>query len=1009
MSSRLARMLAASYAGTAPVFLAALLALAVTALAWPALEHTAIYTDVVAGETTWANIDKARDFRALYLFFAATAIFSVSLGKLWKRIRRRTESTTAERSDSALLRAMLIFATLPALWRLAILAHAAPSDTYTIPWTAIGAAIVAITVALVLSRRLRRGLPTSRTREQALLTLLIAVLGAFACIGITTVLGRLLPVVNTQLRGRAFFFGAGGAACALVIAFLSRRIADPPERRSRREFLVLLAVQAPLPLLYFALIPPPLFMRGSFFVRDYRLALPLALGGLVLLIWILLWRRWQVLTTTLKDAGVAVRIDELERALSPICIAAVALFVALPVLPLPHLAVQPDHLHFGETALPWQQWTEWGKLPYVDFTPIHGLMPLSSGFFNAIFFDGAASGFASANLLLAALFVLALFFTARALIGTVMAVVVTAFALSPMMSDRFFFFSPALFILAHPRLLAEPRRWLLVWLVVSPLMILYNAALGTAFTLGTLLAAIAMAYRLARADRRSLIVLLGAIGGVAVGVILLPNSREMVAGFVRYVLENQAFNNAANGIAWEQSFHPALSRLDYFRQATWGIARVSWIIVLLIAGQLAWRELARPKEQRREAVLWLGALIIPTMLLAAQWALGRIDPGGGSRTDALSYVALLQILPVLLLVALPIRTAAARTTASLALAVTLTVSIIRPSAIAWALSGNKALAARVMAPEDRMIRGTDVGLPKLGAVLPNRTVDEARALAAALGGLLRPGETYFNLGYASDFYYYLDLPVPTLYAETLVPASGAMQGRMLRQIAAHRPPVALAAPWVTSSLRSYYLYRDFVLRYAAIRRERFVFLVEPARAPDVGPIGSDEQVALLDSAYRIPHLRKVPSAWGHSWPALAARFTSVVALGSDRLRRRHDVTEASDGVWIVSGPRPAVEFQLSDLGLRGAEADFLKLDFVGAPGSELLVSWASMGRSVGEPVALTIARNSETLLIPLGATPSWLLSKRLDSLRLEMAGDAAAAGRRFTIKNVSLLRLGAPY
>jgi len=33
-----------------------------------------------------------------------------------------------------------------------------------------------------------------------------------------------------------------------------------------------------------------------------------------------------------------------------------------------------DDFHLGEQILPWQQWRDFHRLPYVDFAPVHGLM-----------------------------------------------------------------------------------------------------------------------------------------------------------------------------------------------------------------------------------------------------------------------------------------------------------------------------------------------------------------------------------------------------------------------------------------------------------------------------------------------------------------------------------------------------------------------------------------------------------------------------------------------------------
>lgn len=1007
MIARLARRLATSYAGAASVYLGAIIALGMAATAWPFLERTAIYPDVIVGDTTWENIDKARDFRALYLFFGATALLSVGLA--WLRRHKRCLVYEADRST---LRTTLICATLPAIWWLAF-ATTRPRPTAgvmpgTLKYAVLGALAAVTAAALSFARPaiIARAWSSVHGTWRVKLAVVVVVLGAFAGLAVVIAIERILPGLSSGVDPRAPLFVMAGATTSFgLLVFVSRKSRLARERH-RLQGLLLLGVQLPLPLLFIVVVPPPLLYRGLLLDGGYKIALPIAVGMLAALAWSSLWWRHRSFRTGTTDASAGDSINGIELLLSPLCMAAIALYVAVPGVPAPRLVGESDHLHFGESALPWQQWTEWGKIPYVDFVPIHGLMPLLRGFLNAVFFDNAASGFAPSAMLLAALFALTLFFSVRPLVGTLMASVITAFSLHPLMSDRFFFLAPTFFVLANPGLVSRPLAWLAVWLIVLPLMALYNAAIGAAIAFGTLPVGLAMAYRLARSNGRRLVTLLAG-AGVAVGIMFVtPPVRAIAGGFLTFLQENQSVNNVANAVGWEQSFHRVGSAFDFIRQCVWGLSRISWIIVMLIAFQLAWQEFGRPRDQRGRSLLWLAALIIPTLLILAQWAFGRIDPLGGTRTDSLSYVTLFQILPVLLLLARPAVIGSGQRVASIAVAVAVTAGLADWRAGIRAMEGGHAIYPRFVSAEEGLVRGLDLGLPNVGRVIPNRTLRDAIALKAALGPLLRPGETYMNLTLASDFFYYVDLPVPTLYAETIVPASGAMQARMLRQIAHSPPPVVLAAPWSVWSLRHYYLYRYFLLHYPAVRRGGFVFLVAPERVADALPIGSKEEIVLLDSIYRLARLEKLPSSWGRSWRTLAPRFVRVATLGPDR-RSAGDGTLRTGEGRSVDDSLSVFSYQVSDLALSGAQADFVKVDLVATSVSQLRVTWAADGRPLGDPIGITPATNSKTLLIPLGATPSWLLTKRIDTLRFEVVGIDPATGTHPILQNVTLLHLQA--
>src|SRR5262249_45918750 len=137
----------------------------------------------------------------------------------------------------------------------------------------------------------------------------------------------------------------------------------------RRLLAMLLLVQVPLPLLFGVLIPSPLFEGERPLRTEITPILPLTVAALVALAWILLrrcYRQWRL------DASE--RTMGLAAVLSSPALIAVAVFMAVPDLPPPQICW--DHFHTGEQLLPWQQLCDWGKVPYVDFVPIHGLMPL---------------------------------------------------------------------------------------------------------------------------------------------------------------------------------------------------------------------------------------------------------------------------------------------------------------------------------------------------------------------------------------------------------------------------------------------------------------------------------------------------------------------------------------------------------------------------------------------------------------------------------------------------------
>ena len=990
------------YHGVAPVVAGVVVAYVLTGLLWPSLGRPQVYNDVVVGNITWLDIDKDRDFRALHLTVAVAAAAAVGVGALLRGLSREGVSGDVGQA----LNALLAFAMLPACWRLGR-ALTVPDHRFQ-PWDSVVLllAVLAIVVGLY---RYRRDLTGPLTMQIAGGSLLALVLGFLSGLGIALFVGRFFPTAAVAMTGKAGLFGGLAslvAALGLVDAFATSR---DPHSLSRRIDRVLLLVQVPLPLLGFVMIPPPWVEGGRAIRAPYSITLPLVLGVLMAYSLASLWRRHRAWARGDVAGGCG-----MGGVLEPSCLAAIAAYLVVPTVGIPVLS--GDLFHSGEQLLPWQQLVALGKRPYVDFIPIHGLMAIIKGFFNYQFFDGTAAGFTTTMPLMMGVWAIATFLSASALAGPLVALFIAcllvAFPCHDL--DRVYFLMPALFVLVNGRLLTRPSRWLLVWPLVSAFLIAYSASLGPALLIATLPIASTMAYRVFRDDRPAFGRLVAILSGSLVAILCVPALREMAFGLFRYVWENYDSNNVAYGIAWEQSLgRPVPDSGLAITRFGWELIRCSWMLVVFGVGFLGLREMAKPRHERRPEVVALGVAGPTVLLLAAQYAFGRIDMEHMSRTGALSFIALAHLLPVALLLGRP-------ATRSLAVVVpiVLLLGAITPARspsgpYRYHRAGLLAKPTETSAlPEGlTLVVGQEIGLPSLGRLEAEPDLlGGIRELKAALSVLLKPGETYLDLTNTSAYYYYLGLPVPVLYASNYTAPAGAMQNRMLDRLDDALPPVVLIAPVIThdggpASLRSYRLYRECVLRYTAVRHGRFTFLVDPSRVPDASSRGGDEQCALLEPI-AASMLAKIPASWGRSWKSLAPRFREVASLGRNRLEGVNHVTEKKRGVFVPDGVDPFLVYRLGDLGLAGADVDFLKLTVrreraPGTPDPVFSVRWVSEGHEISPPIVFTATNSS--LLVPLGANPRWLLSDRLTTLRIDLENPESC--RRIALNDIKLLRL----
>lgn len=149
-----------------------------------------------------------------------------------------------------------------------------------------------------------------------------------------------------------------------------------------------------------------------------------------------------------------------------------------------------DFFHNGEMALPMQQLLSYGKIPYFELDPIHGLCDFFYSLVNVVFFDGC---YFSQN---AAVMVAGMIMAA--LLAAVMGICInnryTAFALIYLVMPylvqkagvRYLLFFAAFFILFHDRVRADSRKFLWWWVLLCILGISWNVSIGSSMAVAFL-------------------------------------------------------------------------------------------------------------------------------------------------------------------------------------------------------------------------------------------------------------------------------------------------------------------------------------------------------------------------------------------------------------------------------------------------------------------------------------------------------------------------------------------
>ncbi|MBX3414836.1 MAG: hypothetical protein KF708_19280 [Pirellulales bacterium] len=979
------------YQGIVPILAATVIAFVLTRSLWNSLEFGQVYHDLVVGGISWQDADKTRDFRGLGFFIGTLAVASVGISLLVTRVIAAARTALVRPACDALL----VFAMLPALWRFGVVGanpfvKATPKDS----------AIFLIVACFVLAilPRFRDRLTAEAIVATGGRILLGVGLAMFAGLGIGLALTRLVPSYALWLARHDDLFSVAPMIVAGVAGILLLARSQTLVEADRWLDRLLVLLQIPLPFLVFAVLPSPQIVDDQLMRGNYQPALAVLLFayvGLALALSCVQWYRARRTPGTRSWREVC----------APLCLAGIAVFVFVPSLGVP--CYWRDLFQAGEELLPWQQWSHFGKLPFVDFAPIHGLMPLMRGFIAEYFFTDSAAEYFSAQAVMMGMGALATYLALHYTAGPLVALFLTAFT-TPL-NDRFFFLTPAIVILAWPYLLERPRRWLACWLGICAFMVFYNASLGSALTIGTSPAAAWMAYRLWRYDRRALAQLLAGVAFVALlGLAIMP-VREMTFGLMTFIRENAQTNELVSGIPWQTAM-PLRDRYPVAGTSfQWEVLRLSWLIVVAVALVQLWRR-STGHGARDRRLLWFAAMLPLTLLLASAWSLNRIDPGHLSRTGEVSRVAVGYLLPLLFLLGRPL-VSLPMAVAGLAVLGGFVVSVDpyegQPP-LASSLA-ERAFKIRSLPPEPHMVHGAKVGLPRLGHIrIEEHHLKSIQELKVELDRLLEPGETYFDLTSNSAYYYYLDREVPSLYSAHYVAANSQQQRRMLEQLRADLPPVVMIAPRDDHDggpppLRSYLLFREFALKYVCIERGKFVFLVDQSRAPEAGPPGSPEQIALIEKHVGATDIAQIAAAWGRNWEHLSDRFEPFATL-------EH---EAEPGLAVDGAGHPKstagtplmLNYSLGERAIAGAEVEYLLIrlkNIAEKPSGPTRVAyrWSEAGGAASPGTWLTAS--CDTLLVPLGASPRWLLSKQLSTLHLEIHPNHGSSD--VVVEEVCLLR-----
>ncbi|NJB68692.1 hypothetical protein GGQ74_002365 [Desulfobaculum xiamenense] len=948
------------------------------------------FTYFVSGSLALQGWSKAGDYA---VFFGGVAAFCAAFAAL-SSLGRRLERAGAGGG----LEYLLAVAVVPALFWLG----GQVLWPNVAPWllTSSGLAVLGVAGACALAMMRHPVVDADVLVDLGGGALTCVALGMASGVALAAGYDRLLadvPGLAGPLAGHLMRFG--GAAAALAAGATLCIPARGTRTAAGRIGALLVAVQIPLPLMYLIIIPLPWRAGGVLHAYPVDWSLHVFIGVLVVATYADLVRAARRLR---REGGGAMS------AVSPLCVCAALFLIKATGSVIPFL--ERSDYHSGEQLLPWWMFRNFGALPYVDHAPVRGLVTYLNMMLADLFGDGTTHTFFLARNIQAALFLMMSYPLLCAAMGGVPAAV--ALTLLPLngLARIHLLLTLGLCVLVLTFRRGRMAMWLVGWVAVGTALVLVAPGQGGLLVLASMpLGAVAL-WRAVREERRALGVALCV--GLAVAAILAfatPLGR-MVFGAVRYGFENAQVNDVANSLPWEYTFGGTELRVA---PGLWELIRCSFIFVPLVAFVALWRFWG---SERWERVALVAGPVGLLMLLFVIRAAGRIG-AGMSRPGAVSVWAMALLLPLVLFAGRRGRPAAALLVAYAFFAGIIGMYYLNGKVSEASMPAVHFMVREMTAP---LHSGAEIGVERLGLFhlkgredRAARHMERLRLVGELLGHMLRPGETYFDMTNHNAHYFLFERRVPTAIPAVYNMPHPQQQRRAVAALAADPPPLVLAEAdnelhnAGTAALRAHLTYRHVLRGYVPFVWNGLVFMVRPdvldrvrglpgmdAAEVDAahGPMNAERGLVLLDGVFHQRNLAALPASWGASSASLDRLMRRVCALDMPETGVA-DLVREGDG-WRVSGPAPRVRLDLPrDAPLSGAEAGLLTLSVSSAafgPKARLEVAWGD-----AQAEGFEFEARGECYIVPLDASPRWLLAGRCPSLEFRLHGVPVGAMVRF--------------
>ena len=931
------------------IIISTLLPLLISYLLYPKISgKLPLYSDLIAGATTWSGYNKAIDltlfFVYLFLYLLLLIFMPLVLNLI---IKKKAKVINIEKEINYNSPLLFLIGTSVLLIPYFILTKIFPFNT-----------IIALGFCYLIF--LLTGQSKLNKTELFTKICLLSIFAYFNLIAFNIVLDKnfrnILPFFEVNYN---YMF----VLIMFAILFVASMISSGKIKENALDKLLTLS-QILLPLLFFAFYKFRYIYRTETVTQYNSVILKhVCLFAIIIMISHNIYVYYQRYKNTLHEKSILITT-----------IVSLSAFFSYK---LPFGSLLTDYFHIGELTVPVQQLIEYGSLPHFDYIPVHGgFYDYFSGLINYVFFNGeyatmpAAISISQIFLAIIVCFVI-IYFVEGELFPFVISILCANAA--SVLFDRWLGVFIMLIILHSKKMDKNPIRLLWWWILTSIIAIAWYPSIGGCASISFIPLVI---YSFVRKDNFESLtklgnksyknkLLMGWVPLILIGCSLIP----IFIKIVEYVLLYARSTLQANGTS--ASYAITNGAINFFGNQMLNASFTLIVLPLgftLIVGLLLISSYKFEKLRTRYLLIALQVVLL--IGLSSSYSFGRVDGNFPRATSAVTVINIAVIASI----------GSYLTKNTMYKPIILMISIILVIAFRGSMGNlfeqhKKAYVHPVINSEFIRFDGEKEGIKNLGTIYSSQ--EEINQLID-INSLLENKDSFLNLtnlvAYHSIFNKKDIVPFSSIY----MTVDYEMHKRYLSAIENNSPEIILIYPKVahdsgTAAFRAYPVYRYIIEKgYIPYKHDHTLFLL-PQNSPD-----SSIYEKAYDEFSRVMHrhhLGYLPILWG-SEKIIGERV--VPSFKNLEIFWQNQIDEINGE---IAGNNAFIAYQL-DMPINGIENDFIKVslnsEYDLRDESDFIIFWADEGEDAfSEEKSFFVTGDNGNLLIPMGTSPYWSFSNNI--------------------------------